>query len=127
MKTIHNFILEKLKLNNQSQVWSIKDAKKGDIITIQYGKIKITFIFRCFYKTVEWGEVVRVCGYFNYNDRMFFIVEERDSSHVGTVKEYFDGSTKYWKATPKEKYTLFNAAAKEGYKWNSTKKEFECV
>ena len=36
MKTINNFILEKLKLNSQSKLqkeWSIEDAKNGDIIT----------------------------------------------------------------------------------------------
>jgi hypothetical protein len=33
MRTIHNFILEKLKLNSQSKTWSIEDAKVGEFIT----------------------------------------------------------------------------------------------
>ena len=48
MKTIYNFILEKLTLSNQSKLkplkWTIETAKRGDIITINEGSIKLIFI-----------------------------------------------------------------------------------
>ena len=140
MKNITNFIFEqsskksifeKLKLNSQSKLkpndWTIKDAKLGDIITIQYSSIKITYMFRNIYKTIEWGDAVHVCGYYHYKENMFFAVQESNGSIMGTVKEYFDDSMKYWKATPQERDKFFKAASKAGYKWNPAKNEFEYI
>ena len=129
MKTINNFIIEKLKLNAQSKLqkeWSIKDAQKGDIITAQEGKVTLAFVFKGIFNTIEYGDVVGISAYYYFcADHNCGITKERDESNVGPVKDYLNGTIKAWPSTDEEKNEMFKWMGIEGYKWDENKKEFK--
>ena len=128
MKSIDNFILEKLKLNNQSQLnWSsIKDAKDGDIITVNVSRTntKYIYIFRCIDTEEDFNgaPVIRIYGYYNCETDIFVIVPS--SHYFGTLRDVELKRHICSLSTEEEKQELFKAAAKEGYKWDANKKEF---
>ena len=133
MKSIYNFILEKLTLNNQSKLsqkeqsnWSIEDAKDGDIITDyrKYNNSKLIYIF----KKIDRELIFAYC-YYDFKEKKFEITGSNSSGMQFGIrflmgyKHKFD----YWLSTEEEKQELFEAAAKNGYKWDPIKKELKKV
>jgi len=131
MISIYNFINEKLKLNAQSKLqkrWSIKDAKKGDIITAQDGDVTLAFVFKDIFNTTEFGDVVGISAYYYFDvEHNCGITKEHDESNVGPVEDYLNDTIKAWPSTDEEKNEMFKYMRLEGYKWNENKKEFEEV
>ena len=127
MKSINNFILERLKLNDQSKIklskWSIETAEMGDIVTaIDESSVKIIFIFKEVDK--EDGDKIRSIAtitvhraawkiylYYNHQNKNDYFITKHD--------------TKFYLSTEKEKQLLFDKLKKEGLKWNPIKKEIE--
>lgn len=127
MKTINNFIIERLKLNDESQIrkFNIKEAKPGDIITIQLkeGNKKI-YIFKSIEKVSNIGyEGIKMYCFYDNEQGHFFIIPENSGSVMGYLKDYEDPNVlTYWKSTDKEKRIFFDAMKESGYKWNERRK-----
>ena len=127
MKSIDNFILEKLKLNPQTKLkWTINDAKDGDIITVNISRThtKNIYIFKCISPEADFNgaPVIRIYGYYNPETDIFAIIPP--SHYFGTLRDVDLKRHICSLSTEEEKQELFKAAAKEGYKWDADKKEF---
>jgi len=129
MKSIYIFILEKLKLNSQSKLkkeWSIEDAKDGDIVTVNTSRTntKNICIFKCIEpdKDLNGTPVIRIYGHYNCDLDLFSVTPS--DNYFGTLRDVELKRNICSLSTEKEKQELFEAAAKEGYKWDANKKEF---
>ena len=128
MKLLTQYLIEALikKDTKIKHSWTIEDAKKGDIITAQEGKVTLAFVFKGIFNTVEYGDVVGISAYYYFcADHNCGITQERDESNVGPVEDYLNGTIKAWPSTEEEKTEMFKWMSIEGYKWNETKKEFK--
>ena len=130
MKSINNFILEKLKLNRQSKLkkeWSIEDAKNGDIITINVVRVKIKYIciFKCIEpdKDVSETPVIRIYGYYNCVTKYFVIMPP--THYFGNLHDVELKRNICSLSTEEEKQKLFEAMKYEGYEWDEKKKELK--
>ena len=135
MKSINNFILEKLKLNSQSKLkgWSIEDAKEGDIITaIRYFEEtkytwKATFIFNNIYEGIIGRKKVNFHCYYIWPENMFYCHDKYEKGSIGNVEDFLNGIYKYGLASESEKRKLFEEIKKAGYTWDPIKKELKKI
>jgi len=136
MKTINNFILEKLKLNNQSKLqkdWSIKDVKEGDIITaIRYFEEtkytwKATFIFNNIYKGIDGHKKINFHCYYIWPENRFYYHNKYEKGSIGNAEDFLNGIYKYGLASESEKRKLFEEIKKTGYAWDPIKKELKKI
>lgn len=127
MKSINNFILERLKLNDQSKIklskWSIETAERGDIVTtLDEGSIKIIFIFKEIDK--EDDDKIRSIAAITVHgavSRIYLYYNRRKPTDYFFIKH----DAKFYLSTEEEKQLLFDKLKKEGLKWNPIKKEIE--
>ena len=93
-------------------LWTIKDAKDGDVLTVENTVESMIFI----YKTVLASHVVSYCKLFN-NKFEFF----------NDVRTCCEGNSKVHPVTKKQ-YDLFFQKMKEaGYEWDAEKKELKKI
>ena len=126
MKTINNFILEKLTLNNQTKLltknWSIKDAQDGDIITDvkKSDNSKAIYIFKNITYMLKQKNIIMGYCYYDFDKKIFALLN--DNCGWFSLDEY-DKKFDYWLSTKDEKREFFNAMKNEGYTWDPNKKE----
>ena len=114
MKSINNFILEKLKLNSQSKLqktWSIRDAQDGDVIVYDSG-------WTCIFKHIH--------GMF-YSSYCFITAD--GEFHMGYEEHDIDakinGNANL--ATKEQRNTFFTKIKYAGYEWDDNKKELKKI
>ena len=127
MKTIYNFILEKLTLNKQSSIynWSIRDAKDGDIITFTENNYKHIFIFALIKK--NWRYVDQICGHADYTVGKNYVNFCTGPGMLSITTLDKVSEEKFYLSTEDEKQLVFDMFKKQGYKWNDKKKEIEKI
>lgn len=117
MKQIKTYISEGLRINKNTKIWNIKDAKEGDYI--QFSDKDLYFIFKMFNKDHEYSDTLSedtIIYYAAYNSRI-------NKVHIGPSTGIGD-STKEYNLAPKEIKDAFNKALKkQGYEWDEYKKE----
>ena len=103
-------------LYDNFKLWTIQDAKDGDILSYQCGYLKnrTIYIYR-YNKIMNTAYYVALSG---DNDSTFKI----DNKGVCSLNGY--GSTARF-ATEEEKQKLFDAIKENGYKWNAETKTLE--
>ncbi len=147
MKTINNFILEKLTLNsfmtnekltlyhhvdekltlnNQTKLltknWSIKDAQDGDIITDvkKSDNSKAIYIFKNITYMSKQKNIIMGYCYYDFDKKIF---RQLNNNRGWIQLDGYDKQFDYWLSTKDEKREFFNAMKNEGYTWDPNKKE----
>ena len=123
MKKFNEFINERLKLNKDSKLfsYSIKDAKKGDIITTYYRNDKnhlLIFIFDKFEDTQSYGKLVRYIGYYDSEKDIYY--NNGSIASMGFVDDY--DKKDYHLSSNEERQMLFKGIKKAGYEWDEKTK-----
>jgi len=130
MKTINNFILEKLKLNSQSQLqiqkkWSIRDAKDGDVITFEENNNKHIFIFANLEK--NWRYIDHIYGHADHTVGKDYVNLCTGPGVLSIAPLDKVPEENFQLANENEKQLLFDMIIKEGYKWDNKKKEIKKI
>ena len=94
--------------NEKSHLWSVKEAKEGDVLATKSGK---PFIFKGFLDKFHPNSPVACCG-----------IDNSDNFYVGvSMNRWTDG--KVYPANKEQCDTLFARMKKEGYQWDKIQKE----
>ena len=122
MKKINEFVNERLKLNKNSKLssYSIKDAKKGDIITTYYINDKnhlLIFIFDKF-EDIPYGKLVRYIGYYDSKKDIYY--NDGSAASMGFVDDY--DKKDYHLSSNEERQMLFKGMKKAGYEFDEKTK-----
>ena len=125
MKTLDNFILERLKLNKSSKIsykeWSIKDAKPGDIITCKENNVKNNNNFFVFiFKTRNNNKIYDYGCYYGLTNNFYKTVDDNAYWPI-------NNNTNYWLANEEEQKKFFDAMKKANYEWDENKLEFKSI
>lgn len=116
MKKFNEFVNERLKLNKESKVssYSIRNAKKGDIITTYYRNDKnhsLIFIFDKFEDMQRYGKLVRYIGYYDSKKDIYY--NDGSTASMGFVDDY--DKKDYHLSSNEERQMLFKGMKKAGY------------
>ena len=125
MKSIYNFINEKITLNTQSKLWSIEDAKYGDIVTMTvYSNDNVFYVF--IFKGIE-NNKVRFEAVYTSSNKGIYICWHQDEYIGDPLNKKSAEDYKFYLSTKEEQQIFFDAMKKAGYKFNKAKKEIEDI
>lgn len=100
------------ELDSQSHLWTIKDAKEGDVLTDSNHP--------CIFKSInEENVLLAYCG---INDKGNFATESESEDNV-----WDDNPEKYSPATKEQHDLLFQKMKEAGYEWDAEKKELKKI
>ena len=126
MKSIDNFILEKLKLNPQTKLkWSIRNAQDGDIITFENNNNKHIFIFANMEK--NWRGVDHIYGHVDYPVGKAYINFCSGAGLLSLASLDKVAEDQFYLSTEAEKRLLFDKLKNGGYTWDNEKKELKKI
>jgi len=129
MKSINNFIIEKLQLNVQSKLkdWTIEDAKEGDIITFKDNDIYMVFIFYSIEEDDDHSKQIFAYTFYSVNNDGGWPTEKLGPAVLAIMNLDKNSKEKFYISTEDEKQLLFNYLKKNKLKWNPYKKEIKKI
>ena len=117
LKRQHGCPMKNLKsktIDDKFHLWTIQDAKDGDVLVIESGRRNDECLF--IFKDIACREVLEHC-YYRTNDSTF--------SPTGSFIGYLDNI--YHPATKEQRDLLFSKMKEAGYYWNYEKKELKKI
>ena len=126
MKSINNFILEKLQLNVQSKLhWTIENANEGDIITFKNDNMGLIFIFYAINEDEDHSKQIFAYAFYSVNDDGGWPTEKLGPAVLAIMNLDKNPKENFYLSTEDEKQLLFNYLKKNRLKWIPIKKEIE--
>lgn len=98
------------------RLWSIGDAKSGDVIYLPNGNNEYYFFI---FKGIENAAVTSFANFYQYNDGTSKV--EGSTDKLSSVNDVFQPATK------EQRYLLFQKMKEAGYKWDTEKKELKII
>ena len=104
----------KEELDSNFHLWTIKDAKEGDVLVDSYSKDSTIILYKGIYKE---RTVLAHCGWNGYN----LSVNKNGFGYGGL------DNTNYLPATKEQRDLLFQKMKQAGYEWDSKNKELKRI
>ena len=101
-------------VDNTARLWTIQDAKDGDVLALSYASHNYILIYKRLYEK-RFNTTMSVCCFYCVEENEYY--DETDNFHIMNSGEIITPATK------EQRDTLFTKLHEAGYEWDSEKKQ----